>query len=578
MRLKRLLIGSAIVVLLAAGIVLALGPIITANAVRGWIWWQCRDHRLTAAIGAIHAPLLKPVVIENLQIRSNADAGWEVDVAVPRIEAGLDLRAIMTRSDKRLLQSLAVLDARVNLAAAPGGQPSDWKGLLDLLADKYSLEVRELEIRTSAFAFNARGIALSASEYETGRLAIEHLQVSAEQVVREFSSIRGATDWQNNRLTIGAIALARGIDLDVVTLDFGRLPEGVVSIESAFDLFGGRLRATLSVEQQDEHAVWNIAANVTRVSLSQLTADLPGTSRAGGTLTAGKFTFRGDPAALAHASASVWFEAVNLTWRDRAADTIMIGAWLHNDRAQIEQIYVKQRDNQLTFSGEAVLPSSSTDWLKPTFSGRLFADLSDLGEFARLFGGTASAYSGQLRIEADVKVLNGEPRGTLTATGERLLIANAPVESLDGAALIAGSTLTLQRLDFQTEAGPLRFTGSARIADPGKIEINLEPDTPLRASTDAEPGSCLGAVTFLAPIMDEPGTMDVERLEIAGAPFRGGWSLRLEAGLADDPALQGSEARMFRLCRGEGSRTELRLAPPPATAPLPNESTAEPAP
>ena len=65
----------------------------------------------------------------------------------------------------------------------------------------------------------------------------------------------------------------------------------------------------------------------------------------------------------------------------------MFGAALYNRQIQLQQLYIKQKTNQLTLSGEASFPSNSSGLVE----SRIFAETSlhlinHLGDFASLFG------------------------------------------------------------------------------------------------------------------------------------------------------------------------------------------------
>ena len=98
---------------------------------------------------------------------------------------------------------------------------------------------------------------------------------------------------------------------------------------------------------------------------------------------ASKFTFRGDPRDLLNATASIWTELTGFSWRERNADVIMLGANFYGHTVQLQQLFIKQRSNELTLSGETAI---GTEWLNPDFRGDISASINDLGQFAELFG------------------------------------------------------------------------------------------------------------------------------------------------------------------------------------------------
>ena len=66
------------------------------------------------------------------------------------------------------------------------------------------------------------------------------------------------------------------------------------------------------------------------ISLEQTSEAFGFADRVKGLLHAGNFTFRGNLAEPDRVTASLWSELTDLTWRDRTAEAIMLGAALYN--------------------------------------------------------------------------------------------------------------------------------------------------------------------------------------------------------------------------------------------------------
>jgi hypothetical protein len=196
-----------------------------------------------------------------------------------------------------------------------------------------------------------------------------------------FSDLRGATNWQDNRLAVAGLSLTRGLDLQSVTVDFSRLADQRVGVEFDLDAFGGKIRANISQEWRSQPANWKVAGSGSDISLAQTSEAIGFTDRIDGLLHACNFTFSGNLAEPSQVNASLWSELTGLTWRDRTAEAITLGAALYNRQIQLQQLYIRQKTNQLTLSGEASFPSNSSDWLSP-FSGRYFRVNQSTGDFA----------------------------------------------------------------------------------------------------------------------------------------------------------------------------------------------------
>ncbi|MDQ6808689.1 MAG: hypothetical protein M3Z64_04605, partial [Verrucomicrobiota bacterium] len=148
----------------------------------------------------------------------------------------------------------------------------------------------------------------------------------------------------------------------------------------------------------------------------------------------------------------------NFTWRDRTADTIMLGASLFARQIQIEQIYVKQRANQFTLSGESAFPRKVAEW--PEFRGDVSASIKDLSDFARLFGGKASDFGGELEINGSITEQEHKLGGELIASGKSLTLFGAPVDSLGGNFALTQSAVVIHQFDLRHGADSATASGT----------------------------------------------------------------------------------------------------------------------
>jgi hypothetical protein len=137
----------------------------------------------------------------------------------------------------------------------------------------------------------------------------------------------------------------------------------------------------------------------------------------------------------------------------------MIGAALYNREVQVQQIYIKQRDNQLTLSGEFALPAKSTDWFKPAFRGDISAQINDLGDFARLFGWSPSDFSGRLLADGSVNARQQNIGGQLMISGTSLVLFRSPIESLNVQLSLDESRLSIAQFELRQKEDFLHAEG-----------------------------------------------------------------------------------------------------------------------
>ena len=212
------------------------------------------------------------------------------------------------------------------------------------------------------------------------------------------------------------------------------------------------------------------------ISLAQTAEAIGFTDRVDGLLHACNFTFRGDPRDVTHATASLWTEVTGLSWRGRAAEVIMLGAALYNRRVELEQLYVKQKKNQLTLSGEASFPTNSSGWLKPDFRGDISASIGNLGDLAGLFAANPGDFAGEIAIEGTMNARDRKIGGHLTASGTSLSIFKRQIDNFAAKLSLKASELEVEQLDLRRKQDSLHAEGKIDIDSAHNYSGSLSAD------------------------------------------------------------------------------------------------------
>ncbi len=456
----------ALVLALASIVLIFLSPLLVKNGLRFFLWWKAREQGLTIAYQKIDAPFLKPVVIEGLRVTSARPCMFAIDLAIPRATFALNLRSLFFQSNARILHQAWIDALRCEIRRNPQQTANcnlDWRFLHRLLADDVKISNVEFRFANGATDLALHGASFSASEIESGRFAAKQVDVVTPLFKKSFADLRGATKWENDRLTVGALSLARGLDIETITADFSRLEKKRIGIELNLDAFGGKVRASIASESRDKKILWDVAGSASSISLAQMSRALNWRDPAGGAVRASKFTFRGDTQNLSHATASVWVELGDFTWRDRVAETVMLGASLYNRQVDIGQLYVKQRTNQFTLTGEYTLPSKSADWINPYFRADISASITELGEFAKLFGGTTNDFAGALTISGTVNARDRNFAGQINVDGDGLRLWAAPVDTLRAKLTLKNAHLNLDSLQAKHLKDFFNMTGEVNL-------------------------------------------------------------------------------------------------------------------
>src|SRR5947208_5534615 len=268
--------------------------------------------------------------------------------------------------------------------------------------------------------------------------------------------------------------LARGVDLQAITIDLSRLDKERDDLQFDLDVFGGKIRASISNEWPGQHSIWNLAGTATGISLAQTSEALGFTDQLGGSLRACNFTFRGDPRDPMLGTASVWTELNGLSWHNRAADVIMLGAIFYNRQIQLQQLYIKQRQNELSMSGEGAIPSKSADWLNPDFRGQILGKITDLGQFAELFGAGPRDFAGAIAIEGTLDARERKIGGYLSATGTSLSLFKRQIDRLTAKINLKADALEVEEFELARKKDFIRAQGKIDISHGNDYSGSIE--------------------------------------------------------------------------------------------------------
>ena len=542
---KPLLIFCACLAIVAI-VALIAAPLITAMLVRLWIANVARQNDCAISYSGLETPLLRPVTLRDVTITSTTNP---IALKIARVEAGLRVAALFDSSRGRPLRNLSLKGVTGDCGAAPLPRTLQF-----LLADNFSITITQVAIHSGTTTIELHEAELTARELEAGTFHLRKLLVRSPALQQTFDELRGGTSWEYNRLTLGGVTMMRGLDVDVLRLDLARVNENRIAIEADFDVFGGKLRASMSADDQSGKRIWDIAASGNEISLARMSDALEFSDRASGSLHALKFTFRGSLEALQSATASLWTEITGFTWRDRTADVVMLGASYSSRQIDIEHLYVKQRRNELTLSGELGLPARSSDL--PDLRGDVSATIGDLADFARLLGGSPADFAGQLAVNGSATAQERSLAGQLVVAGKSLKLFGARIDAVDAHMLLSRSALELDRCELRRDSAnlpPLSIRGSCDFSDPKAVSATLRVDQPL--TLQAVVGSCITGLRIadLPPTEPTP-TVPFTSLEFSGPLFHGGWSITAHA--------NDESAQTFPFCtQGDVNGGALILAP-----------------
>ncbi len=451
MSLRKRLLVFILVLLALAALDAALAPFVVARGVRFWISWAAQRQGLVAEIGQVEAPFLRDLTLRKFSLRSAETGGHDISIHAESIKADLNLHALFFRRPQRVLRAVRIqqLTGQVRVpVVARTTAPTDWRSWAQSLPENFEIVEADFDVTTATTFVSFRGARLTASAIESGKFLAQRLSITSPVLRRTFHDLRGATSWEGARLTIAGIPLARGLDLEALTLDLSRLARRRLGLELHLDTYGGTLRASFLGRGGKKFGL-ELAGSAANVSLAQLSAALGFVEPMTGSVRASKFTFRGNPGEFLDATASVWMEATDFAWRARRADNVMLGATYYNRRLEVDQLYVRQSGNTLTVNGELLWPKQWRSWMQLPFRGQLNATLPDLNAFAQLFGATTGDFSGALTAEGQVDMVDPAAAGQLRWEGQGVKFRGVALDSLGAALRLQDHEIALEKLEMR---------------------------------------------------------------------------------------------------------------------------------
>ncbi len=460
---KNHLILVILLALLLTLVIVAFAPFAVSNGVRFWIWWRARQQGFVVSVDGIDAPFLSPLVIHEIHLKSTRDNALRIEVTATDVKVALNFKHLLLHMRGRLIRNLSIEQFRVELRrSSPNVQAltrQGWATLQRLLPESLNIAKAEVRVENGPNLILLRDGSLSASASEPGRFTAAEIMIASPWLHQTFSQLRGATHWEANRLTLGGLTLSRGLDLQSAAADWSRLGKQRVGLQFDLDAFGGKIRGNISHEWRTPHSNWKIAGGASDISLAQTSDAFGFADRVDGLIHAANFTFRGNLAEPDRVTASLWSELTGPTWRTRKAEAIMLGAAVYNRKIQLQQLYIRQKTNQFTLSGEAAFPTTSSGWLSPDFRGNISASINQLGDFAALFGASPDDFAGKITVEGAMDTRDRKFGGHLALEGASLTFFQMGVDSLAAELNLKATELEVEQLEITRKNDSLSGQG-----------------------------------------------------------------------------------------------------------------------
>jgi hypothetical protein len=471
---------------LLAAFSFALAALSVPQVFRGALWCLLQEEVLrqggTLGVSVQEGSLWEPVVLSRVELSLPLPDGGKFRLQAQRCRLEGTLRPLLTTSAGwRFLERVQIqggqVDWDIGRSRQEGGArkvdfwPPDGLRIGRVLRVPppvtLDLELKGIQIRSSNWALRSEHFVASVSEVAPGTLKAAKFEVTVGGWTRAFREISGMTALQGDSLKVGQLTLTEGLRIESLTASPGKSEGGgLLDLEMELQAFGGELRVVAQVGAPSSEIPLEASGTFAKLGVAPLAAFLNFTEAAGGTLVAGKFSFRGHPSAPERATASLRMEARNFQWESRQWDELVVGATLLERRIQVPEFSLRQGQNQLLLNGDMQWPGAEAPWWKADFGVNLTARVENLTELSALLLPEFKYAAGGLTVDGAVRSQGGVLGGALIVSGANIAWRNAPVEELHAAVKLQGSEVQVLNVEVAQGADWIRGKGTVHVGQP----------------------------------------------------------------------------------------------------------------
>ncbi len=441
-------------------------PAVFQLAIRGLLIAEAWRHGSRLEIGQVDGSFYKPVRLSDTAWSYRTEAGSFSRFTVEQGEAEFDWRALLPWRGGRWFRRLTLsgVSGRVeipvegpNLEAnevdkgeaahgLPGGDlrvSAWWPPPAVIEAQRV-----DLSMATGANFVRMQDSRWTISEWEPGLVEAGLIEVREPWLARTFRNVRGTTAMQDSRVLIAGLQLDPEVQVQSLSADLSETAKGRLDFSIAAAAFGGSLSAEAITRPGHRRIEVEANGSFSKIGIAPLATFLGLSDAAGGVIDAGKFTFRGAPADLPHATGSVRFSARNFQWESRQWDSLVLGATLLERRIQVPEFELRQGQNNLSLTGEFAWPRAGVDWWKTEFNVNVAARLDNLTDLSALVLPEFKFAAGKASIDGSVRGKEQQFHGALIVSGSDLTWRSAPIKELHAAFKLNGNELQLANFDL----------------------------------------------------------------------------------------------------------------------------------
>lgn len=483
--LLRFIARLLLVAVVATLLLVLIEPLLIRHGLKRWLIHTAQRNGSQLTIREMSGSFLRGITVEGVKLESPR-SGVTTAIDVSRAEADFSWKSILLNKGGGFFRQLILSDVESTITFTSRSHTGKIRNNA-WLPVPMRLELRRghLSLHLDKQQTELSGIDFQVDTAAPGLFTIERIVIGAipgqpdHLPSRIFENLRGTTAFQGTRLVLAEAQLAPDIFLKTISTDLQNLNRGRVKVGFEFDAFDGTIRGELVNMPKEDRPQYEITGNFSHIAVPQLARFLDGSTRAGGRIDEGKFTFRGSPHALDKATFTTRLEAHDFQWGKRQWNTLVLGASIVNRRIHIPELHLKQAHNLLQLKGEVLLPTKDKAWWESDFAFDIAARFDDLKELSALVGDSPlTDLSGQMTIDGNVRGQDKTFNGHLIVAGSKLTYRDTPFDLLNAGLKLDGNEVQIINLelargrDFIRGKGNVSILGKTRYS--GELQANID--------------------------------------------------------------------------------------------------------
>lgn len=481
-RLKRFWIALA----LLSGVMAAGHRAMIAAAVEFAAEVACGRQGLVFSAESVRAGLFEPLVMEGVSIRVDerrGDSGSAVDLE--RLEVVWQGPGELFSNPRGWIAKarLERMGVHLDFRRGEGGEAGEsaWKPVAVLAGllrpggegpGALEWSGTRVEIETDSMRWVAERCGGNFDLAGAGRFAIGTLTLQTPKFERAFGPWSATTGWDGSRVSLANMELLPGVLASAIScgLERGRDP----SLSFQGRVFGGTVRGDWNFQRGERGTIWDFAAVCSNVALEEVPSVAGLAGKAQGSLSEGRFTFRGEPGRPTDAEASLRVLAKDFRWNDRGWESLEIGASLIHRRLLVSNFDLRQSGNTVTMNGEISLAEGWAKIADAPFLVNLRANIQELGALAKLTLGDAEEAKGRLEADGSLSGRLGALDGFLGIRASGVEYRGVPMDAVDVEVLFRKTDAEIVRCEMKSEGDALSAKGRIGQTAPHAYSAELE--------------------------------------------------------------------------------------------------------